>query len=151
MIYIQQRLHCGATLINNKYVTTAGHCVKWYQYNNTVSVLTKPCCRFLLQDLTVGLGKHDRLNRRRGVTREISARIVHKHFTSDAVHDTNDIALVKMTKPVVFGVNIAPACLPHPRRLKGSYFLAVWLSALLNFSVGLRGTSSDSRRMGTYF
>lgn len=33
LVYVAKKgqLHCGGTLINNKYIVTAGHCVKWLE------------------------------------------------------------------------------------------------------------------------
>lgn len=42
--------------------------------------------------------------------------IIHENFTSDYLHDTNDIALLKLDKSIKFSKNILPVCLPNPSK-----------------------------------
>ncbi|XP_011064526.1 PREDICTED: trypsin-1-like [Acromyrmex echinatior] len=90
-------LHCGGTLINNQYVLTAGHCVQWTNH----------------ADLSVGVGMHDIKNPNDGYIAAIDEIILHEDFKSDYLHDTNDIALIRLQQPVKIDENVKPACLPH--------------------------------------
>ncbi|XP_046417491.1 transmembrane protease serine 9-like [Neodiprion fabricii] len=96
-IFNRGSLHCGGTLINDRYILTAGHCVKWTNQN----------------DLSVWLGIHDIENRDGGVVSPIEQVILHDGFRSDFLHDTNDIALIKLKYPIRYNENIKPVCLPH--------------------------------------
>ncbi|KAG5348170.1 TMPS9 protease, partial [Acromyrmex charruanus] len=90
-------LHCGGTLINNQYVLTAGHCVQWTNH----------------ADLSVGVGMHDIKNLNDGYIAAIDEIILHEDFKSDYLHDTNDIALIRLQQPVKIDENVKPACLPY--------------------------------------
>nr|XP_012215619.1 PREDICTED: trypsin-1-like [Linepithema humile] len=96
-LFNKGNLHCGGTLINSQYVLTAGHCVKWTNH----------------ADISVGLGMHDIENKNEGYVASIDKIILHKDFESDYLHDTNDIALIRLKDPVTFDENVRPACLPH--------------------------------------
>ncbi|KAL0134138.1 hypothetical protein PUN28_001175 [Cardiocondyla obscurior] len=93
----KKSLHCGGTLINNRYVLTAGHCVKWTNH----------------ADLSVGVGMHDILNSNEGFIAAVDQVILHEDFESDYLHDTNDIALIRLQHPVKINENVKPVCLPH--------------------------------------
>ncbi|KAJ9579980.1 hypothetical protein L9F63_004363 [Diploptera punctata] len=94
------KLHCGGSIINDKYVLTAGHCIKWTRKNR----------------LTVIMGMHDRIAMEKGTvkTSEIDKTIVHENFRSNYLHDTNDIGLIKLKKPIQYTDSIKPVCLPDP-------------------------------------
>lgn len=62
----------------------------------------------------------DHLDNMTGVEiRTISNVKIHEHFTSTALRDEHDIAIVTLNKPVFFGDNIIPICLPSP----GNFYL----------------------------
>ncbi|XP_014467233.1 PREDICTED: trypsin-1-like [Dinoponera quadriceps] len=96
-IFNGDQFHCGGTLINNRYVLTAGHCVRWTSQ----------------ADLSLGLGMHDIERADEGILAEVDKVIIHEDFESDYIHDTNDIALIRLKAPVQFNENVKPVCLPH--------------------------------------
>lgn len=62
---------------------------------------------------------HDILNSNEGYIVEIDEIILHEDFHSDFLHDTNDIALIRLSHPIKIDENVKPACLPH----KGPLFI----------------------------
>lgn len=64
-------------------------------------------------DLTIGLGIHDIENSNEGYIVQIDKIILHEDFESDDLHDTNDIALIRLQDPVEINENVKSACLPH--------------------------------------
>lgn len=48
----------------------------------------------------------------RGFKIDIESLIVHEDFSSDNLHDTDDIGLIKLKKPVQFSSEFSPVCLP---------------------------------------
>ncbi|KAM0734717.1 Clotting factor G beta subunit [Formica fusca] len=97
VIFNKKALHCGGTLINDRYVLTAGHCVKWVH----------------TADLSVGIGMHDIENLNEGYIAQIDEIILHENFESDDLHDINDIALIRLQHPIEINENVKPICLPH--------------------------------------
>lgn len=97
---------CGGSLINRRYVLTAAHCLS-----------SKP-------DI-VALGEHDLtkdcdcdggLRKCNGHTQLIAVEEAIKHedylASSSDWHTPNDIALLRLARPVETGPNIIPVCLP---------------------------------------
>lgn len=72
--------------------------------------------RVNLGDLSILLGTYNRRDFR-GIRRSLNEVIIHHSFTSDKAHDTNDIALLSLNRPVKITGNILPICLPHPSKL----------------------------------
>ncbi|XP_026330491.1 transmembrane protease serine 9-like [Hyposmocoma kahamanoa] len=86
---------CGASLINDKYVISAAHCVKGFMW-------------FMFK---VTFGEHDRCDRPdKPVTRWVTKIIAH-NFTMTLL--TNDISLIKLNEPVMYSHVIRPVCLPR--------------------------------------
>ncbi|XP_017472795.1 PREDICTED: trypsin-1-like [Rhagoletis zephyria] len=88
-----QRLFCGGSLINDRYVVTAAHCV----HNNRDAI-------------TVRLLQLDRSSREAGITRKVTQTIMHPQYDQNKI--INDIALLKLDTPIAFSATIRPVCLP---------------------------------------
>lgn len=91
------RFYCGATLINDRYVLTAAHCVSG----------------FSPERITVRLLEHDRSsNDENTIDRKVKRVVRHAGYTSTTYN--NDIALLELSSPVEFNNLLRPVCLPTP-------------------------------------
>ncbi|KAG7174978.1 Proclotting enzyme-like 8 [Homarus americanus] len=112
---------CGGALVTNQHVVTAAHCVR---NRNDLKL--------------VRLGEHD-LNRTDEAVHEdfdIMSRTIHADF--NPVSFANDIAILKLDRPVTFRDAIQPVCLPLPERfdkddlVRSFGFIAGWGSVSFN-------------------
>ncbi|KAK7162343.1 hypothetical protein R3I94_004869 [Phoxinus phoxinus] len=85
---------CGGTILNQHFILSAAHCM-----NQSLST-------------RVVLGEYDTLVKEgREVIHDVDEILIHKNFMPDTYH--NDIALIKLSKPIAFTDYIIPACLPE--------------------------------------
>ncbi|CAB3364849.1 Hypothetical predicted protein [Cloeon dipterum] len=94
---IQGHTFCGGALINNEYVLTAAHCVVSRRK----------------EQVQVVIGDHDQTTTRETIhtlMSAVSAITIHERYNAE--NYSNDIALLKLSKPVKFSVGVKAACLP---------------------------------------
>lgn len=87
------KLYCGAALVSESFLITAAHCVDGLEPS----------------DIKVYLGGH---NITKDFTDVRRVKAIHQHENFNIFSFDNDIALLKMNKPVRYGPKVQPACLP---------------------------------------
>ncbi|KAF7271097.1 trypsin-1-like [Rhynchophorus ferrugineus] len=92
---------CGGTLINKKYVMTAGHCLCTGSGNDQLSAAS----------MKVTVSQHDLTKENSDAyVRDVRSIIVHPGYLCSKVR--NDIAILELDKEVSWSQTVTPACLP---------------------------------------
>uniref|UniRef100_A0A0A9X5Z2 Transmembrane protease serine 9 n=2 Tax=Lygus hesperus TaxID=30085 RepID=A0A0A9X5Z2_LYGHE len=120
-LFHDKAFHCGAALISDRYLLTAGHCVTSHiegtsteprsRRGDTINYEVKDP-----KDFIVELGSHKLKEKSGDVVRKKVIRIIlnseYDVFASDDIMlQSNDLAILKIN-PVVFSDIVSPICLP---------------------------------------
>lgn len=99
--------HCSGTLISDKLVLTAAHCL-WLEEPSQPKQLLIAIGRYNLRDWTE---KDSRLL-------NVSAFYFHQNYMQEGNRFDADIALIRLSKSIVFSRLIRPICLPYGNQLR---------------------------------
>jgi len=97
LLLFNGRPGCGGSIISNRWVVTAAHCVD--RRTDTPWIFK------------VRVGEHDRnVNEGTEVDHAVEKVIMHESYDRNRIR--NDIALFKLSKPIMFNKYVKPVCLP---------------------------------------
>ncbi|XP_045617610.1 venom serine protease Bi-VSP isoform X2 [Procambarus clarkii] len=99
---------CGAALLTHQHVVTAAHCVR---NRNDLKV--------------VRLGEHDLSKENETVHEDFGIQTKTFHANFNPVSYANDIAIIKLDKPVTFRKGIKAVCLPLPGRFHNNSLVGI--------------------------
>ncbi|CAF4006284.1 unnamed protein product [Adineta steineri] len=95
-VSLQSRDHfCGGTLIDNRHVVTAAHCISSTSFR-----------------VVAGLHQRTNINAPPAQILGVSRVFVHEQYSTRT--EANDIALIRLSQPVQFNAYVSPICLPGP-------------------------------------
>lgn len=119
----ESQVFCGSTIISRNYVLTAAHCVVKAELDNT---------GVLVGDWDLNTGSDTPKSK----LYNSAEFIINRDFDSHTF--ANDIALVKTTKPIVFSLEVGPACLPilyQTTNFVGTYVTELGKKTFFNISL----------------
>lgn len=91
--------------------------VRKCHFKFSISKLNKFSNRTDPSTLTLGFGKQDIKDHKEGFEVPAEKVLLHQKFESDYLHDTNDIALIKVKDPISFTKDVRPVCLSQKGEL----------------------------------
>jgi len=96
---VNNRYHCGASVIGPRHLLTAAHCVVSYQRSPT--------------RLTLSVGDWDLKSVADGNTIQVVIRKVTVHHKYNRSNLQNDIAILELNRPISFSDRVRAVCLPQ--------------------------------------